>query len=238
MNGLEPFPYRDWEMQLTGWLARPEHPPRAVVTVYPTIANLTPRVAEKARDLAREGFLVLVADYYGVKIETFEQSQPLAQALRADPPAYRRRLLAALDALKAMSEARGLPTLATGFCMGGQAALEMARADAGLAAITSFHGLLDTALPAGPDRPIRSRVLVCHGDKDPMVPRDQVRTFMEEMDAAGADWHLHVYGSARHGFTDPASDKRPLDAVAYNASADRQSWAAMLGFFEETLARL
>lgn len=236
MSGLEPFPYRDGDVHLAGWLARPVRAPRAVVAVYPTIANLTPRVAEKAQDLAREGFLVLVADYYGVKIETFEQSQPLAQALRADPAGYRRRLLAALNALKAIPEAEGLPTLAIGFCMGGQAALEMARAGKGLDAVTSFHGLLDTALPAGPDRPIRSRILVCHGDKDPMVPRDQVRAFMDEMDAAGADWHLHVYGAARHGFTDPASDTRPLDAVAYNASADRQSWAAMLGFFEETLA--
>ena len=235
MSRLEPCPYRDGDVQLAGWLARPEGAPRAAVVVYPTIANLTPRVSEKARALAREGFLVLVADYYGVEIETFEQSQPLAQALRADPVSYRRRLYAALDSIKALPEAQGLPALAIGFCMGGQAALEMARADVGLAAITSFHGLLNTALPAGPDRPIRSRVLVCHGDKDPMVPRDQVRAFMDEMDAAGADWHLHIYGAARHGFTDPASDTRPLDAVAYNTSADRQSWAAMLGFFEETL---
>lgn len=238
MNELERHPYRDGAVQLTGWLARPSTAPRAAVVVYPTIANLTARVAEKAQSLAAYGFLVLVADYYGVEIDAFEQSQPLARALRANPFAYRHRLAAALDALSALPEAQGLKKLAAGFCMGGQAALEMARAGKDLLAVTSFHGLLDTALPAGPDRPIRSRILVCHGDKDPMVARDQVRAFMDEMDVAGADWHLHIYGAARHGFTDPASDTRPLDAVAYNPSADRQSWAAMLGFFEEALADL
>ena len=37
----------------------------------------------------------------------------------------------------------------------------------------------------------------------------------------------------RHGFTDPGSDARGLDAIRYNASADRQSWAAMLEMFGE-----
>jgi len=66
-----------------------------------------------------------------------------------------------------------------------------------------------------------------------MVPRTQVVRFWEEMDRAGADWHFHAYAGVRHGFTDPASDARGLDAVKYNASADRQSWAAMMALFGE-----
>jgi len=53
------------------------------------------------------------------------------------------------------------------------------------------------------------------------------------MDAVGVNWHLHVYSGVRHGFTDPGSDARGLDAVKYDASADRQSWSAMLGLFGE-----
>jgi len=34
----------------------------------------------------------------------------------------------------------------------------------------------------------------------------------------------------------PGSDERDLDAVAYDASADRQSWAAMLALFDELFA--
>ena len=106
--------------------------------------------------------------------------------------------------------------------------------DADLALVASFHGLLETDRPA--DRPIRARILVCHGDADALVPRDHVMRFWEEMDAVGANWHFHSYSGVRHGFTDPGSDTRGFDAVKYNASADRQSWAAMLGLFDEVFA--
>jgi dienelactone hydrolase len=66
-----------------------------------------------------------------------------------------------------------------------------------------------------------------------MVPRSQVLAFWEEMDAAGAKWHFHSYSGVKHGFTDPGSDERGIAAIAYDASADRQSWAAMLELFGE-----
>jgi len=53
---------------------------------------------------------------------------------------------------------------------------------------------------------------------------------------AEADWHLHIYSAAKHGFTDPANDAKNIDAVGYDASADQQSWDAMLGFFNESLS--
>ena len=123
--------------------------------------------------------------------------------------------------------------LAIGFCMGGCAVLELARDGADLLAVTSFHGLLDTAAPA--TGPIAPRILVCHGDADTLVPRSQVTGFWEEMDAAAANWHFHSYASVAHGFTNP----RMLDGApnpAYDASADRQSWAAMHALFDEVLS--
>jgi dienelactone hydrolase len=118
--------------------------------------------------------------------------------------------------------------------MGGQAALELARTGANLKLAASFHGLLDTRLPAAPGA-IGARLLVCHGDADPLVPREQVLGFWQEMDRAGANWHFHAYAGVRHGFTDPGSDARGLDAVKYDASADRQSWAALTGLLDEVL---
>jgi dienelactone hydrolase len=76
-------------------------------------------------------------------------------------------------------------------------------------------------------------VLVLHGDKDPLAPRGHVLAFWDEMDGAGANWHFHAYAGVRHGFTDPGSDARGMAALGYDASADRQSWAAMLGLFDE-----
>jgi dienelactone hydrolase len=230
---LTPLPYTDGDTALTGLLARPAGPARAAVIVFPTIMNTTESVEAKARSLAEHGYLALIADFYGKRPANFDESRALAADIRPDPLAYRRRLRAGLKALASLPEAEGLSFAAIGFCMGGQAALELARDGAPLFAAVSFHGLLDTGLPAEPGG-IAARILVCHGDADPMVPRSQVMAFWEEMDAARANWHFHSYGGVKHGFTNPAS---PADnpAVAYDASADRQSWAAMLELFDEVL---
>jgi dienelactone hydrolase len=230
---LEPLDYEDGETWLTGLVARPAGKPRAAVLVFPTIMNPTPAVEHKAHALADAGYLALIADFYGKRPASFDEARALAAGIRPDPLAYRRRLKAGLRALATLTEADGLPLAAIGFCMGGQAALELARDGAPLFAAVSFHGLLDTGLPAEPGR-ITARILVCHGDADPMAPRSQVLAFWEEMDAAQANWHFHSYGGVRHGFTNPTKvEGNP--AVAYDASADRQSWAAMLELFDEEL---
>jgi dienelactone hydrolase len=230
---FQPIAYADGQTALSGLVARPTSPPRAAVLVFPTIMNPTPAVEDKAKALAQAGYLALVADFYGKRPHDFGQARVCAAEIRPDPLAYRRRLKASLRALAALPEAEGLPLAAIGFCMGGQAALELARDGAPLEAVVSFHGLLDTGLPAEPGR-VSARILVCHGDADPMVPRSQVLAFWEEMDAAGADWHFHSYSGVKHGFTNPAPTENP--ATAYDASADRQSWAAMLSLFGEVFS--
>jgi dienelactone hydrolase len=233
MSSLEPVAYADGDTALTGLLAKPPVAARAAVVVFPTIANVTPAIERRAAMLAKAGFVAMIADFYGEPVESFEASRPLAERLRTDVEVYRARLRAAVAALRGHPAADSLPLAAIGYCMGGQAALETARDGADLVATVSFHGLLETDRPA--DRPIEPRILVCHGDADPMVPRDHVVRFWEEMDAVGAQWHFHSYSGVRHGFTDPGSDARGIPAIAYDASADRQSWRAMMGLFDELL---
>lgn len=229
---LERIDYADRGTALTGWLARAARAARGAIVVFPTIANLTPAIERRAIMLAEAGFIAMIADFYGAPVPSFEASKPLAEALRADVDHYRARLSAASATLREQPEARGLPLAAIGYCMGGQAALELARSGEELVLAASFHGLLDTARKA--DGPIAARLLVCHGDADPMVPRSSVLAFWEEMDAVGARWHFHAYSGVRHGFTDPGSDARGLEAVRYDASADRQSWAALMAICDET----
>jgi len=224
--------YKDGATPLTGYVARPVGRPRAAVLVLPTIVNITPNIERKAQALAEAGYLAFIGDFYGEPVPSFDAARPLAGALRADTDVYRNRIAAGLAAMAALPEAAGLPLAVIGFCMGGQAALELARSGADIRAAISYHGLFDTKRPAAAGA-IRARILICHGDADPMAPREAVLGFWQEMDAAGADWHFHSYGNVRHGFTDPASDARGVDAVRYNPSADRQSWAATLSFFDE-----
>lgn len=235
MAQLERIEYHDGAVALTGWLARPAHPPRGAVLVFPTIANVTHHIEHRAELLAEADYLAFIADFYGEPVPDFAAARPLAEHLRSDVGRYRARLAAALAKLEQLAGSATMPIAAIGFCMGGQAALELARSGAGISAAVSFHGLLDTQAPAEPGV-MKARLLICHGDADPMVPREQVRAFQEEMDHAGANWHLHSYSGVKHGFTDFGSDARGMAAIAYDASADRQSWAAMHAFFDEALA--
>lgn len=231
MSDIARIEYRDGDQQLTGWLARPESTARAAVVIFPTIVNAAPNVMRRLPMLAKAGYVAFMADFYGEEVPDRAAAHALGTALRADPAHYRRRIAAAVETLAAHPARRDLPMAAIGYCMGGQAALEAARMNLPLEVVASFHGLLSTNLPA--TSPIKPRILVCHGDVDPLVPREQVSAFEEEMDRAGANWHLHVYSGVKHGFTDPESNSLGLPMLGYDASADRQSWAAMLSLFDE-----
>lgn len=228
---FEAIAFSDGDTALHGKLVRPAGPPRAAVAVFPTFMNATPGVEARAQALADAGYVALIGDFYGPDApDDFQQAIAAMTRLRSDPAACRTRLRATLAELRALEPA--LPQLAIGFCLGGFAVLEMARDGQDLAAVASFHGLLDTPLPA--TGPVVPRILVCHGDADTLVPRSQVLGFWEEMDRVGADWHFHSYARVEHGFTMPQMfDGKPNSA--YDASADRHSWAAMLGLFDEVL---
>ncbi len=228
---LERIDYAHGDVALTGWLARPEGTPRGAILILPTIANVNAGMEQRARMLADQGFVAMVADFYGEPVESFEASFPLGNALRADVDHYRARITAGLDALA--KAAPGLTLSAIGYCMGGQAALELARINAPIVLAASFHGLLTSDRPATAETPIKPRLLICHGDADPLVPREQVLDFWKEMDAAGGNWHFHAYAGVKHGFTDPDSEARGKDFLGYNASADRQSWLALTALLDE-----
>lgn len=234
MSEFEQLSYSDGETALTGLLARPSGEARAAVLVFPTIMNPTQSVQDKAQNLAARGYLALIADFYGKRPDSFDAARQCAVQIRQSPELYRQRVRASLKALATLDAAQGLPIAAIGFCMGGQAALELARDGAPLLAAVSFHGLLSTDMRAEAGG-VRCRILVCHGDADPMVPREQVLKFWEEMDEAGADWHFHSYAGVKHGFTNAVPNDNP--ATEYDASADRQSWAAMLSLLDEELEK-
>ncbi len=53
------------------------------------------------------------------------------------------------------------------------------------------------------------------------------------MKKAGVDWEMNTYGGAVHSFTVKEAGDDPTTGMAYNASADRRSWRALLNFFSE-----
>jgi len=230
---VQQFTYRHGDVELAGYMAQPSRYPRAAILIVPTIMGPNKQMFERARWLASKGYSAMVCDLYGKgPIDNMREARALADTLRADAEYYRERFRFALEELRRRSTLGNNRIGAIGYCMGGEIVLEMARGGEDLALVVSFHGLLATPLPAKRGT-IKSRILVCHGRADPLVPPKQMRAFMEEMDFAGADCHIHIYSGVLHGFTDISGSSGSMDAIKYNASADRQSKAAMLSMFHE-----
>src|SRR5439155_1393614 len=100
------------------------------------------------------------------------------------------------------------------------------------AAPGKLPGALATKTPAQPGK-VKARILVLAGGADPFVPPEQIEAFKREMQAAGAHFEVIAYPGAKHGFTNPNAAQYGMEQLAYNAAADRGSWAAMLKLFKE-----
>lgn len=183
--------------------------PQPGVLAVPNFLGIRQQNLEIAARTVGPGYAVLVADVYGRGVRPADAQQAMAAItpLKSDRAELRRRMQAALEAFRQQREvALAQVAGALGFCFGGTAALELARAGAALPAFASLHGGLDTPMPAGAGQ-IRGAVLVLHGVQDPSVPREQVNAFIDEMNAAQADWQLLAFGQAGHSFTDPGADR-------------------------------
>jgi dienelactone hydrolase len=227
--------YRDGAVTLKGYLAdEGKGGARPGVVLFPEAFGIGPHVKERADRLAQLGYVALAADPYGdgAQAGDLPKAIELMTAVRADLNRWRARARAALDALTAQAGVDKSKLAAIGYCFGGSTALELGRAGAALGAIVSFHGGLEAPKPEDATN-IRAKVLVCTGADDPLIPPAQVTAFIEQMQKTKVDWQVHSYGGAVHSFTNPDAGKVGNPALAYNADADRRSWASMLEVFEE-----
>jgi dienelactone hydrolase len=89
-------------------------------------------------------------------------------------------------------------------------------------------------MPPGPNA-IRGKVLVLHGDADPVAPIKEVIAFMEEMRTAHANWEIDIYGDARHSFTGEGVANQATPEAALHTQSEDLSWQTTLRFLEEVL---
>ncbi|MEI6085385.1 MAG: dienelactone hydrolase family protein [Verrucomicrobiota bacterium] len=183
----------------------------------------------KADELAKLGYVAFAADIYGKGVRPNGPKEAGEQAgkYKADRQLLRARVLAALEVLKQNEHVDPKRIAAIGYCFGGTTVLELARSGADITGVVSFHGGLDSPLPA---TSIKCKVLALHGADDPYVPPAEVAGFEAEMTKSGVDWQLIKYGGAVHAFTNPEAHSA---GAAYNEKADHRSWEAMKLFFAE-----
>jgi dienelactone hydrolase len=188
---------------------------------------------EKAKYLAGIGYVALAVDMYGkgIRAKDSDEAAKLAGEFYNDYALFRARIVPALDELKKQPQVDPKRLGAIGFCFGGSTVLELARSGTDVAGVVSFHGLLKSRSPEDA-KGIRCKVLVLHGNLDPMVPPAQVAAFMDEMNAAKA-WHKFVgYPNAVHAFTNPAAGSDMSKPVAYNPEVAKASFEEMERFFK------
>ncbi|TCS71733.1 dienelactone hydrolase [Sulfuritortus calidifontis] len=196
---------------------------------------------KRARMLAEMGYLALAVDMYGdgKTANHPDDAKKFMMAVTGNMDTLKARFDAGLKYLRGSRIVEPDNIAALGYCFGGAVVLNMARAGTDLKGVVSYHGSLGTATPAEPGK-VKARVAVFTGADDPMIPADQVAAFKAEMDKAGVNYKVTVYPGAKHSFTNPDADKYGQQfnmPLAYDAAADKDSWAQTDAFLKEVFGR-
>ncbi|HEX3792624.1 MAG TPA: dienelactone hydrolase family protein [Pseudonocardiaceae bacterium] len=155
--------------------------------------------------------------------------------LLADPGRMRGIGHAALDVLRAESRTDPDRIAAVGYGAGGAIALELGRDGVDLRAIGTVNAMT-TGRPGAAAR-IRCPVWAGVGSEDPIVSPAQRAAFAAQMQAAGVDWRLVVYGGALHAFHHPPTrtDQTVLPGVGYHPLHAQRAWCDVVNLLAECL---
>ncbi len=208
---------------------------RPGLVMVPNWRGVNDSAVEKAKKIAGDDYVVLVADVYGknVRPKDDKEAGQVAGKLRADRVTLRARAQKAVDVLKAQAGKAPVDPArigAVGFCFGGTTVLELARSGAQLGGVVSLHGGISTDLPAKAGV-VKTPVLVLNGAADKSVTAEDIAAFQSEMDAAGADWQFVNFAGAVHCFAEADANSPP--GCVYNPRAAKRAYRMLEDFFEE-----
>ena len=190
--------------------------------------GLTDYEIKRAEMLSTLGYAVFAADLFGTGVRPTEVTDKRQHtgALYKD----RKRMRALLNGALATAKANGANidnAITAGYCFGGAAVLEFARAGANLKGFVTFHGGLKT--PPGQDYAnTKGKVLIMHGTADTAISMNDFAKLGSELEQAKIPHEMISYGGAPHAFT-------VFDSDRYREDADKQSWQRFTTFLEDIL---
>lgn len=229
-------PYADHETQLEGYAAYPskgKHP--AVILCY-AWKGRDDFIHEKARLIARRGYVGFALDMYGKGVvgKSKEENSALKKPFLDDRKLLQRRVLKAFEVACELPYVDPSRIAVLGFGFGGICALDLARSGKNLLGAISVYGHFASP-PASLIKPIKAKILVLHGYDDPITPQSELLAFEKEMTNAKVDWQAHLYGGTMHAFATPdASDA--ASGILYNPIAAQRAWLAIENFLDEIFA--
>jgi len=236
----EPVEYAVGSTVLKGYLAYDENVKgkRPGVLVVHEWWGHNEYARNRARMLAKLGYTALAVDMYGDGKQAMhpdEAGKFSSEVMKHFSEDGKARFLAAEEFLKKQPTVDPANIAAIGYCFGGGVVLNMARQGADLKGVASFHGSLAAVKPAEAGA-IKAKIRVYHGDDDKFTTPEGIEAFKKEMTDAKADFKFISYPGAVHAFTNPDATKLGLKfklPLAYNAKADKESWADMTIFLKE-----
>ncbi|MFN8352675.1 MAG: dienelactone hydrolase family protein [Flavobacteriales bacterium] len=224
---LKPVAYTDGPQKLNGLVTDNAGAKRPGVLILPAWMGIDDEARTAAKELAKQGYIALIADIYGEgNIPTdFNSARQAATHYKTDFAAYQHRIALALEQLnKAGADPDRIAVI--GYCFGGTGALEAARAQLPVKGVVSIHGGLGKG--ERPNGPISTSVLIQHPEADQSVSAADMASITAELNEAKADWQLISYAHCGHTFTNPAGKE-------YNKRMADRAWQHLLVFLKDVL---
>jgi dienelactone hydrolase len=228
--------YTSGDKALTGYLADGSNGAKVPgILVCHQGGGLRDHEKERARMLAGLGMIAFALDMYGEVATDQPSAMKLLNGVSQNQALWDERIRAGLAQLAAQPNVDAARLGAIGFCFGGMTVIEAVRATDRLKCVVAFHPGL-THLPESDPRPLHGKMMVCAGQKDPLIPDAARNRFLKLMADANADLQYINYSQAGHSFTDKGVAAFNIPNFEYHADTDRRSWAAMRALFDETFS--
>lgn len=222
------YPYDANGTACIGYLSLPEgdgpFPGVMVASNFRGLSDADRKVCDR---LAEAGYVALGVDYYadGRHSDDNATAAKWMAELQGNRALLAARMQAALDTIRDVPQVGG-KIGAMGYCFGGKAVLDLARAGADFAAGVTLHGVYDA--PPERSQKMTPALLICDGWDDDLCPPKAKIALTEELTTHCADWQFLSFGHTVHAYTNPTG-------AGYSETADRRSWAALMAFFDEVL---
>ena len=192
--------------------------------------GLTKYEIKRAKMLKDLGYATFAVDLFGKDIRPTEikDKKKLTGELYKNRDKMRKLLNAGLATAK-NNGANTTNAVGMGYCFGGAAILEFARAGANLKSFIPFHGGLKT--PQNQDySKTKGSVVVFHGTADKVVSMQEFANLASQLEKAKVSHEMITYSGAPHAFTVFGSKR-------YHEKADLNSWSRFQEVLKETLKK-
>ncbi|NVD08964.1 dienelactone hydrolase family protein [Vibrio sp. JPW-9-11-11] len=189
--------------------------------------GLTDYEMKRAQMLNEMGYNVFAADLFGKGIRPTEVKDKRQHTgeLYKDRDKLRALMQGSLDFAASLG-GNADNTVVMGYCFGGAAVLESARAGMQAKGFVTFHGGLST--PEGQSyKMTQAPIMVLHGTADSAIPMSEFASLAEQLEAAGVSHEMITYSGAPHAFTVFGSPR-------YREDADNKSWNSFSQFLQAT----